>query len=530
MSYNYNEDYQYDSCVSHGICSVNPRTSSLQEVLVLYLKLTAFYALRLYKKGIIDKDARSIILDTISVMVSNYDFSEKDFKLLTKRFNKILPALTNKFESVCAQENSVPECLIPVLKFNHNTDIIKSIQLGEKEFLRKSKSLSVEMRDLYKIIFVMVKSICINILDLETFEDDKIADKIEEGYLTILDILDNLDAKEESQDDIKKCISEIAKVDDCLMKTLLAVRKEHFGKPRIKEVSYTTTPSKAVLVVGSNIKELEDVLEALKDEDIDVYTHDEMVLANTYPYFEKYPRLKGQYGQGIENCLLDFATFPGPIILTKHSLYNVEHLYRGLLFTTDFASSKGIIQIKDKDFSEVIESAYAAKGFKTGRQCESIQLGYDYDEVLNSIKECANKYSRIFIIGLGAYTLEQKSYFEKLLEQVPDDVLVLSLSYCIKRNNVICVNACFDTYAITKFAEGLKKEVELPISIFFPKCDRHTISQIMYLTTLQDFDIHVGKCAPIILNPNMIITLKKVFGINGLTSVKKDLDEILKEE
>ena len=50
------------------------------------------------------------------------------------------------------------------------------------------------------------------------------------------DILDNLDAKEENQDDIKNCISEIAKVDDCLMKTLLAVKEEHFGKSRIKVV------------------------------------------------------------------------------------------------------------------------------------------------------------------------------------------------------------------------------------------------------------------------------------------------------
>lgn len=527
MNHNYNEDYQYDSCVSQGICSINPRTSSLQEVLVLYLKLTAFYTLRLYKKGINDKKAKNIILDTISVMVSNYDFSEKDFKLLVQRFNKILPILIKKFELNCANDDTIPECLKLVLKFCNNTNIIKAIQLGEKEFLRKSQSLSTEIRDLYKIIFVLVKSICINILDLETFENEKYANKVEEGYLTILNTLDNLDAKEESENEIKNCISEIAKIDDCLMKTLLLAREEYYGKQRTKEVSYTTTPAKAVLVVGSNIKELEDVLEVLKDEDIDVYTHDEMVLANTYPYFEKYPRLKGQYGQGIENCLLDFATFPGPIILTKHSLYNVEHLYRGLLFTTDFASSKGIIQIKNKDFSEVIKSAKNAKGFKTGRQCESVLLGYDYDEILNNIKKRINKYSRIFIIGLGAYTLEQKSYFEKLLEQVPEDVLVLTLSYCLKRENVICVNACFDTYAITKFAKGIKKETKLPISIFFPKCDRHTISQIMYLTTLKDFDIHVGKCAPIILNPNMIVTLKKVFGINGLTSVKKDLDEIL---
>ena len=530
MGYNYNEDYQYDSCVSRGVCSVNPRTSSLQEVLILYLKLTAFYALRLYNNGIKNKKVKKIILDTISIMVSNYDFSEQDFKILTKRFNKILPTLIKDFEINCNEENSIPTCLKSILKFNQSSDIIKSIQLGEKEFLKKSQSLSVEISDLYKIIFVIVKSICINILDLETFEDDNINNKIENGYLTILNILDNLDAKKLNKNEIKKCIFNIAKVDNDLMKTLLDVREKRYGKQRTKEVSYTTTPAKAVLVVGSNIRELEDILEALKDEEIDVYTHDEMIIANTYPYFDKYPKLKGQYGQGIENCLLDFATFPGPIILTKHSLYNVEHLYRGLLFTTDFASSKGIIQIKNKDFSEVIASAKTAKGFKTGRQCESIQLGYDYEKTLNNIKNIIPNYSRIFIIGLGAYTLEQKLYFEKLLEQVPPNVLVISLSYCIKRKNIICLNACFDIYAITKFAEHLKNETNYPISVFFPKCDRHSISQMMYLTMLKGIDIHVGKCTPIILNPNLILTLKKVFGINGLTSVKKDLDNILNSE
>lgn len=81
MNYNYNEDYQYDSCVSQGICSVNPRTSSLQEVLVLYLKLTAYYALKLYENGGSDEKARNIIMNTISVMVSNFEFSERTLRL-----------------------------------------------------------------------------------------------------------------------------------------------------------------------------------------------------------------------------------------------------------------------------------------------------------------------------------------------------------------------------------------------------------------------------------------------------------------
>ena len=187
------------------------------------------------------------------------------------------------------------------------------------------------------------------------------------------------------------------------------------------------------------------------------------MLANTFPQFRQYSNLKGQYGQGIENCLLDFATFPGPIILTRHSLYNVEHLYRGLLYTTDFASSKGVIPIKDKDFSGVIESAEKAKGFKTGRPCETVTIGFNYDEVIAKIKEKAGKFSRVFIIGLGAYTLEQKAYFEKLFSQVPDDVLIVSLSYCIQRDNIICLNACFDSYAVTRLTEALSKELALSL-------------------------------------------------------------------
>ena len=102
------------------------------------------------------------------------------------------------------------------------------------------------------------------------------------------------------------------------------------------------------------IRELEIVLDKLKNENIDIYTHDEMMLAHTFPKFSEYTHLKGQFGQGVENCLLDFATFPGPIILTKHSLHNIENFYRGSLFTTDYISSpKGIIKIENNDLSDL---------------------------------------------------------------------------------------------------------------------------------------------------------------------------------
>lgn len=524
MMYNNNEDYQYDSCVSRGICSVNPRTSSLQEVLVLYLRITAFYATKLYENDKLDIPVKNLILNTISIIVSNPEFSENDFKTITSAFNVELPRIIKEYEEFCKEKNIVPACLKSVLKFDSKDDIIKSIQMGEKEFLKKIKSIPQEIRDLYKILFVLAKSICTNVLDLETFDIDS-----KEGYLTILKLLNSLNTEKIEVNELQKILYDVSKVDNELMRLVHSSQEERYGRQRISDVSYTTTPGKAVLVVGSNIRELEDILEALKNTQIDVYTHDEMMLAHTFPKFSEYKNLKGQFGQGIESCLLDFATFPGPIILTRHSLYNVENLYRGRLYTTDFAYSKGVIAIKNKDFSPVIEAAMDSKGFKNGKQCETVSIGYDYDSSMQIIREKLNSknFSKVFIIGLNGYTLEQQTYFEKLLKQTPDDVLIVSLSYCREKENIICLNACFDIFATVKFAEGIRGDYKLPITVFFPKCDRHTISQMIYLKTLEDIGVFVGKCTPLILNPNLINTLNSVFKIKGLTSVKKDLDEIL---
>ena len=100
MTNNFNEDYQYDSCVSRGICSVNPRTSSLQEILVLYLRLSSYYALKLYENNSPDSSIKDIILTTISILVSNPEFSETDFKAVTERFDEILPGIIEKLTSI----------------------------------------------------------------------------------------------------------------------------------------------------------------------------------------------------------------------------------------------------------------------------------------------------------------------------------------------------------------------------------------------------------------------------------------------
>ena len=274
------------------------------------------------------------------------------------------------------------------------------------------------------------------------------------------------------------------------------------------------------------------VLQSLKNKNIDVYTHDEMMLAHTFPKFNEYKNLKGQFGLGLENCLLDFATFPGPIVLTKHSLHNIESFYRGRLFTTDFMTSpKGVIKIENDDFSKLIEIAEKSKGFKKGKECETITIGYNFEETIANLKSKIESqlYERIFLIGLDNYSLEQKNYFEKLFKLMPKNILVVSFSYKREADNFIHINACYDGYSIVKIFDFLKS-FKFPMTIFIPKCEKKTISQIIYFSQVDNVKVYIGKCTPIILNPALIQSLKKHFSIESISISKKDLEEIIKDK
>lgn len=523
MSYESFEEYQYDSCTSHGLCSINPRTSALQTVLVLYLRQFAQFALKLN----IDDNTQDFILNTIAITIHNSEFNETSFNFAVEQFRDILPKIMGEYYEKNPDNNMKEEQDKTLELFRETYNIVPAIQYGEKIFNRAIEKLETNIRDLYNIALVILKSMSINLLDLETFDK-----QYNDGFSVILKILSLINIENIDLENLKKEILYASETDITLMKLLREAQEERYGKQKESEVSYSTTPGKAVLVVGSNIRELETILESLQNHQIDIYTHDEMIVAHTFPKFSTYPHLKGQYGQGIESCLLDFATFPGPIILTKYSLHNIENFYRGRLFTTDYTlNPKGIIKIENNDFSQIIETAEKTKGFKKGKQCETVTIGFNFDETVSKIKEkiSSENYKRIFIIGLDGYSLEQKAYFEKLTKLTPKSVLIISGSYNIEQENIIHINTCYDNYSYIRILESLSIE-NLPITYFVPKCDRNSVSQMLYLSTKKNVQVYVGKCTPIILNPSLMNTMQEVFSIKNITNSKKDLEQILEDK
>ena len=172
MFYNYNEDYQYDSCISKGICSINPRTSSLREVLVMYLKLLAFYTLQLKHLGLKNNSTEDIILNTVSGLMSNLEIGNEQFYQTLINLKLMILESIYTYKKICEERGIKPKTIKTDIKLNKKLNITHLIQLGEKEFNQKLKTVSDKKRNLFEIMFLVLKSICINLVELKSFNLD----------------------------------------------------------------------------------------------------------------------------------------------------------------------------------------------------------------------------------------------------------------------------------------------------------------------------------------------------------------------
>lgn len=518
MSDKFHTEYQYDRCSSRGICSINPATSALLEVILLYLRSAAYCGMELESNGIKDKNIKKIILNTLSVLSSNYEISEINFWMINSVFKKELPEIINYCADNCVDFKK-PD-IKALLDLGENLN--DYIRYGEKKFNKRIQNISSDSRDLYRALFILVKSLGINISMYEDYGKE-----LKEEILILYEVFNLLDANK-NKNDLKNMVYKVAKADCDLMKKIRIAQEEIYGEQGEYDVSFSTEKGKAMLIVGSNLKELENILEDFKDKEVDIYTHDNMILAHTFPKFKEYKNLKGQFGQGMESCLLDFSTFPGPIILTKNSLFNVESLYRGRLFTTDFAYSKGVIPIKNNDFSAVYKSIEESRGFKTGKNCNSEKIGFSLKKTEDTINEkiSSGKYKKAVVIGFCGYSNEEIEYFDSFFNHIPNNLLTISFSYCNKKENNICLNGQTDISSLLKVSEMTLNNID-SASIIIPFTDRHTLSVMIYLSSFSNSNIFAGNWNHIVLNSNLLSCLKRDFNIYELKFPKKDLRKIL---
>ena len=529
MFYNYGYDNsEYNECDARGACSIAPKVSSLQEVLIIILRQIAFYSLKLDEFGTDITFQTENTVKGIASIISTTDYTDEQLLNIVGKYYALLLKTKNEYIKQCKEKKKRHIELKTDLKITPQTNLTGIISQGERLFLEKYKKNSPQTKYITEILLFVIKTICINLIELANYDE-----KYQDASKSVLKGLNILNRSPDRVILVKNKIKELVDVNASLIERISKAQLKYFGPIHKKYVSRSTSSGKAILVSGNNMSNLFSLLEQLKDKQIDVYTHDDLLIAHTFENFARYNNLKGHYGDCSGNCILDFATFPGAILLTQNSYQNVEYLYRGRLFTTEDIQPKGVIKLEEDDYSKLIESAENAKGFAKGRRLPDIAAGYNESELELFADNLSKKFEedkieKIVIIGHTYKTYKQDAYFNKFFTMVPDNWQLISFSYDSKKDNCYCINLDNNLVMIYTVLKRIFKDIPITsenIVFFITKCDVSSISNMIYLKTLGAKNICMSNCRPRI-NPSISAVLRSTYGIKELTTPQDDIKSI----
>jgi hydroxylamine reductase len=335
-----------------------------------------------------------------------------------------------------------------------------------------------------------------------------------------------------------------------VMELLDAANTGRFGHPEITMVRMTPKKGKAILVSGHDMGDLEAILQQTEGKGINVYTHGELLPANTYPGMKKYAHLAGNYGGAWQDQQKDFDAFPGAIVMTSNCLINPEIKgYADRIFTAGPVGWNGIPHIQNHDFSPVIACALAQPGFAADADEVTIPAGFARntvmgvaDTLLGMIKDGDVK--NLFLIGGCDGARPGRNYFHDLAMATPQDSLILTLGCGKFRFNredlgnikgvprVLDMGQCNDAYSAIQVAVAVAGALgcgvnDLPLHYAISWFEQKATAVLLTMLHLGIRKIHLGPTLPQFLTPEVLGVLVDKFDIRPTGDVQEDLERML---
>lgn len=521
---------EYDECAIYGICSVNPASFFMQEIILIYLETLAFYLLELIEHGLRNNYIMKDIIDALSGPSTNVEYNQTNLnKLISKLFDDLSQA-QKIYKSICTEKGIAPKYLKTSIKLANNFNLASALKQGQKIVNKRNEALNENQKNMLNVLVHILKSICLYIVELQELNVN-----VDDAYKELMTALNKMNLDIITDEKFEELIERAVRFDNELMHKTFVARKEEFGDITPTEVPFSTRPGKAILVSGANMKELELILKMTQDKGIDVYTHGQMIVGHTFPKIKAYPHLVGHYGKGVEYCMSDFSSFPGSIFLSKLALYNIGHLYHGRIFTSDKLAQQGVTTLNENDFEPLIRSAHLAEGFTEAETKENVQVGFYEENFFKRIHEIADKIEskeikHLIAIGISDNTESQKKYFEKFLNLMEDDCYAISASYTNNRGNVLPVNIDYVFPFAYKTIEILAQRnlfADLSTTSFYTHCEPHTIPNLFMMKYVGMKNIYFDTCPTNLLNPALIESIRGVLNLKHYTEPEQDMAEIL---
>ncbi len=531
-------------CTKVGVCGKKDDTARMQDLLVFVLKGVSYFAMESEKAGVKPAGVDRFVYEGLFRTITNANFNTKVFVEQITAGLKLREKVKQAALSAGAVfPENLPDCAVWTAS-------------NEAEYELKASSVGIlatedeDVRSLRELLVYGLKGMAAyaeHAANLE-YENPEIFSFLYKGLAATVD--DSLTAAE-----LTALVLDCGKHGVDVMALLDKANTETYGNPEITKVNIGVGDRPGILISGHDLKDMEQLLKQTEDTGVDVYTHSEMLPANYYPAFKKYPHFVGNYGNAWWKQNTEFETFNGPILFTTNCITPPKDSYSDRVFTTGAAGFEGVKHIEGepgrKDFSRIIamaknceppveiESGHIIGGFA---HAQVLELA---DKVVDAVKSGAIK--RFFVMAGCDGRMKGRDYYTDFAEKLPKDTVILTAGCAKYRYNklplgdiggiprVLDAGQCNDSYSLAVIAMKLKEVFELndinelPISYNIAWYEQKAVIVLLALLYLGVKNIHLGPTLPAFLSPNVAKVLVDNFGIAGIGEAEEDIKLFLGE-
>lgn len=532
--YQCQETFKNTGCVKVGVCGKNADVAGLQDFLIWATKKLSVVTTAMREKGLpVSPEVNHLVTTNLFITITNANF---DPIAIEKAITRTLKTIASLREAAGLEPDSETDAYIEA---DTAARLTQAIKIGVLQTQHEDK------RALKELIIYGLKGLCAYMkhANILKYEDESVDAFIQKTLSLLLD-------ESLSVDELITLTLKTGEAGVQGMALLDSANSGTYGNPEITEVSIGVRKNPGILISGHDLRDIKMLLEQTEGQNVDIYTHSEMLPAHYYPELKKYKHLAGNYGGSWARQTSDFASFNGPILMTTNCIIPTKAPYLQRMYTTNAAGMPGCTHIEadengHKDFSALIAQAKTCpppQEIETGKIIGGFAHAQVFalaDKVVAAVKDGSIK--KFIVMGGCDGRQSARSYYTDFAEALPKDTVILTAGCAKYRYNklnlgdingiprVLDAGQCNDSYSLALIALKLKEIFQLndindlPIIFNIAWYEQKAVIVLLALLFLGVKNIHLGPTLPGFLSKNVAEVLVSKFGIGTIGTVEEDI-------
>lgn len=529
-------------CTMLGVCGKHPETSARMDLLLYAVRGISIINRALRTKGEPSCDASHFVIDALLTTITNANFDNAFLDDFIRRAFQIKNLLAGTAKK---QGIELPD--LPQVEFYASPEDAEK----SEPFTGVLAEENPDIRGLKQLAIYGCKGMAAYARHAANlgFEDDV--------YAIIENAMAETARPDIDPDELFSLVLNVGEGGVKVMALLDTANTHTYGNPEITKVDIGVRNRPGILISGHDLKDLEELLEQSADKGVDVYTHSEMLPAQYYPAFKKYPHFAGNYGNAWWKQTDEFESFNGVFLFTSNCIVpprkNCTYLNR--VYTTGVVGMPGTHHIpqahdgKPKDFSQLIAHAQKCPP-PTAIEHGEIIGGFAHHQVIELAPKILDLIKRgkirKFVVMAGCDgRFPSRDYYTNFAQALPNDCVILTAGCAKYRYNklplgdiegvprVLDAGQCNDSYSLVRIALalrdalGLKDVNQLPIVYNIAWYEQKAVIVLLALLALGVRNIHTGPTLPAFFTPDILKVLQDKFHIGTITNVQQDIHTLI---